>query len=339
MIPMGAVLRSRYRVTQILHQSRHADIYMAEDQHLKDRVWAVRVMQLFSVDPYERNRVVNEFNAEAQRLSQLDHPNLAKVVDFFVDGNNLYIVREFVQGTDLEQLLSGRVLPLSDREALLAAAQILEAIIYLVGRKVPAIFFRELTAHNIILCKNGQIKLLDLGLARVFQPNDSDAMMRVGSLDYASPEQFSEEGNFDQRSLVYSVGAILYHMLTRRNPALSPFALDAVEDLNPNVSAAVEEIVHRATENHPRNRYNSLVELRKAIQAALRSPAGAGRTSRSRAAAPRGFDQDTWKVRMEADGDREEAIDGSIWHWILVAVLVSLMSGALLAIYYYFVRT
>lgn len=339
-IPKGAVLRNRYRITQLLHQSRHADVYLVDDQHLKDRVWAVRVMQIYTTDPYERGRIVQEFTAEAQRLSVLEHPNLAKVVDYFVEGNNLYIVREFVQGTDLEGMLGGRTMPFTDREALLAVSQILDAVTYLVGRKVPAIFFRELTAHKIILCKNGQVKLLDLGLAGAFQPNDRDAMMRVGSLDYASPEQFSEDGAFDQRSLVYSAGAILYHMLTKRNPALSPFALDPVEEVNPHVSSSVEEIVHRSTENDPRGRYGSLTDLRKAMQNAMKSP---GSTARARA---RAKPSDGWQVEMRSrtplpvDDDDEATIqDGSIWHWILVAVLVSLMSGALLAIYYYFFRT
>lgn len=332
-ISKGVVLRARYKITQLLHQSRHADVYMVQDLHLQDRVWAVRVMQLYSVDNYERGRIVHEFNSEAQRLSQLDHPNLAKVVDYFVEGNNLYVVREFIHGTDLEQVLTTRRVPLTEREALVAVSQIVDAIIYLVGRKVPAIFFRELTARNIILCKTGHVKLLDLGLARVFQLNDTDAMTRVGSLDYASPEQFSEEGTFDQRSLVYSAGAILYHMLTRRNPALSPFALDAIEDINSDVSPAVEEIVHRATENDPRHRYPTLADLKRQLQSVLKGPA-TPRPSRQRVG-PR----ENLLARTVLDDDEEEPFqDGSLWHWILVAALVSMMSGALLAIYYYFFR-
>lgn len=328
----GMVLRTRYRITQLLHHSRHAEIYLVEDQHLRDRVWAVRVMPVYSVDPYERSRIVGEFTAEAQRLSQLDHPTLAKVIDYFVEGNHLYIVREFVYGTDLEQLLTSRVMPMAEREALQSVSQIVDVIVYLLGRKVPAIFFRELTAKNIIICKSGQVKLLDLGLARAFQSLDAEAMTRVGSLDYASPEQFSENATFDQRSLVYSVGAILYHMLTRRNPALSPFALDAVEEVNPNVSAAVEDLVHRATENDPRKRYATLADLKKHLQHAARSPGPPARVRGNPGAA-----RDGWQVRPPGE-DEEEAYDGSIWHWILVAVLVSLMSGALLAIYYYFFR-
>ncbi|NDD27548.1 MAG: serine/threonine protein kinase [Proteobacteria bacterium] len=331
-IVTGTVLRARYRITQLLHQSRHAEIYLVEDQHLRDRVWAVRVMPVYSVDPYERNRVMGDFLTEAQRLSQIEHPSLAKVVDYFAEGNNLYIVREFVHGTDLDQLLSTRVMPLTEREAIAAVLQIVDAVSYLLGRKVPAIFFRELTAKNIIICKNGQVKLLDLGLARAFSSQDSEALMRMGSLDYASPEQFSESGTFDQRSLVYSTGAILYHMLTRRNPALSPFALDPIEEVNPNISGAVEDLVHRATENDPRDRHASLAELKKHLQSASRAPKESPKTRASR-----GLARDGWQVRTPTE-DEEESFDGSIWHWILVAVLVSLMSGALLAIYYYFFR-
>lgn len=347
-IPTGAVLRARYRIAQRLHQSRYADVYLVEDLHLRDRTWGVRVMPLYSVDSFARTRIIQEFSSEAQALSRLDHPNLAKVVDFFVEGNVLYIVREYVHGIDLERVLSERVGPFSEREALGAISQILDAIIYLVGRKVPAIFFRELTALNIILCKNGVVKLLDLGLARAFQPAQSEATMRVGSLDYASPEQFSEDAAFDQRSLVYSVGAILYHMLTRHNPALSPFALEPVEEINPSVSLVVEEIVHRATENDPRNRYATLSELRRTVQGAIKTPGPprgrvrhrATPTPRLRVVEREGWRDADWSTRARVNDEDEQFFsDTSIWPWILVAVLVSVMSGALLAIYYYFFRS
>jgi serine/threonine-protein kinase len=337
-IPKGKVMRNRYRIHQLLHQSRHANIYLVEDQHLRGNVWAVREMQLFAVDSFEKSRIVAQFNAEGQVLSSLAHPGLAKVVDFFTEGNNLYIVREYVHGTDLGQLLEGRNTPLGERDALSAIAQVLEAIMYLWSRKLPAIFFRELCAQNIIFCKGGEVKLLDLGLARVFQPSgDPEALARVGSIDYASPEQFSEGGTFDQRSLVYSVGAILYHIMTRHNPALSPFSLEPVAALNPNVSPAVEEIVNRATENDPRNRYQTLAELKKVVAAAAKAPQAV-------ANAPRGWQArepkpSMWEVSASATDDETDTVESSAFSWTLGLFMLLIMSSALCAIYYYFFRT
>jgi serine/threonine protein kinase len=176
--------------------------------------------------------------------------------------------------------------------------------------------------------QNGSVKLLDLGLASVFQSvGDQESLNRVGSMDYASPEQFSEGGTFDQRSLVYSVGAILYHVLTRRNPAQSPFALDPVEEINPSISPAVEEIVNRCTEIEPRDRYATLTELKKSIQAALKTPG---------APPPRkGSKAQLWETGQL---DEEDHNDSSMWNWMLGVVLMVLMSGALIAIYYFFFR-
>lgn len=331
-IPAGVVLRARYRVVRLLHQSRHANVYMVEDQHLKGHVWAVREMQLVAADPFERNRIAQQFHQEAQQLSLLSHPNLAKVVDFFAEGTSLYIVREYVHGNDLGQLLQSRTMPLPEKEALQSTLQVLEALIHVHGRKMPAIFYRELAARNIIILKAGEVKLLDLGLARVFHPvGDSDAVARAGSLDYAAPEQFSENGNFDQRSLVYSVGALLYHMLTRRNPSLTPFALEPVEDINPTITVATEEIVHRATEEDPRDRYGSLADLRKAVVAALKAPMPPARGTRTVKKTAAG-----WEAGALAADD--ESYDGSIWNWVLAFFMLSLMTGALVAIYYYFFR-
>lgn len=331
-IPAGVVLRARYRIVRLIHQSRHANVYMVEDQHLKGHVWAVREMQLVAVDPFERARMAQQFQQEAQQLSLLSHPNLAKVVDFFSEGTNLYIVREYVHGSDLGQFLQGRTMPMPEKEALQATLQVLDALIHIHGRKMPAIFYRELAARNIIMLKAGEVKLLDLGLARLFHPlGDSDAVARAGSLDYAAPEQFSENGNFDQRSLVYSVGALLYHMLTRRNPSLSPFALEPVEDINPTISVATEEIVHRATEEDPRDRYGSLSDLRKAVVTAMKAPSASPGTGRGRKGGRGGWEPGA--VPQDEDG-----YDGSIWNWVLAFFMLSLMTGALVAIYYYFFR-
>jgi len=326
-IQPGVVLRARYRIVQVLNQSRHANVYLVEDQHLTGRVWAVREMQLLAVDNYEKNRVMAQFQAEALRLSQLSHANLAKVLDFFIEGNNLYIVREYVHGTPLGQMLSGRAMPLSEREALNCLGQILEAITYLMSNKVPAVFFRELTAENILVSKSGSVKIIDLGLAGLFATGGPDSQQRVGSLDYASPEQFSENGAFDQRSLVYSLGAMLYHMLTRRNPALSPFALEPIEEINPNITPAVEDIVHRCTEIDPRDRFATLADLKKNLAQAVKTPnAPKGRGAKSSA----------WDGA--ADAFHEESGENSVWNWALGIFLLTLMSGALLAIYYYILR-
>ncbi|MHB2020443.1 MAG: serine/threonine-protein kinase [Candidatus Xenobia bacterium] len=267
-VSIGSVLRARYKITQLLHRSRLANVYMVEDQHIPGRVWAMKELPMVAVDSYERQRVLKRFAQDATLLASLSHPNVSKVVDYFADGNHLYIVREYVHGSDLRTFLAGRVVPMLDKEAIAITLQVIDALVYLQSKRFSAIFYREFHASNIVLIQDSSVKVIDLGLAQLFQAfSDQEAQSRIGSLEYSAPEQFADDGSFDDRSLVYSVGALLYHMVTRRNPASSPFALTPIEELNPQVSRGLIETIVKATQNDPRYRFQSLTELRRRLVA------------------------------------------------------------------------
>lgn len=275
-LPVGTVLQNRYRISKILFQSKLANVYIVEDTHLVGNVWAVKEMKVLAMNSFERQKIVSQFQKEVMKLSELNHPNLARVIDFFVEGRNLYVIREFIPAYDIETLMTKASGSLREREVLSWGAQLADCLNYLYNRKFPAIFYRELTLANILVNSEGQCKIIDLGLASIFQTETNpERLQKMGSMNYASPEQFDEYGNFDQKSLVYSLGAMVYHMLTGKNPSTSLFNLPPVEELNPNVSKATRTIIKKATSNQPKMRHQSLNDLKKDMLRARMDP-GAG---------------------------------------------------------------
>ncbi|MFH0803041.1 MAG: serine/threonine-protein kinase [bacterium] len=265
---VGMILRSRYKIARIIYQSQMFNVYYVEDLHLKGKVWAIKEMKMVAVDPQEKNRIMSQFHAEALNLTALSHPNIAKVVDFFIDSNSLYIVREYAPAVDLGNVIKKD--PIEEKEVLSWGIQMADALNYLFSRKMPAVFFRELNLGNILVSGQGNITLIDLGLARLFQTRqDLEAIKRTGSMDYAAPEQFSEEGIFDMRTLVYNLGAILFHCLTKVNPASTPFNLPAPQSLRPEVSDKFNQIILKATRYDPRERYPNLQEMVKDLKGAM----------------------------------------------------------------------
>lgn len=266
LLSIGTVLRSRYQVERVIWETRLMNVYYIHDIHLPANAWVLREMQLIGVDDLEMKRIIKNFEQEALKLSSLSHPQFATVIDFFQEGKNLYIVREYVNGTDLDSLYRKAQKPFAESEIVLWATQIAELFSWLYSKKLPAIFFREFNIKNIIRMPAGGVKLIDLGMARVFQiENDEEILKRMGSTEYAAPEQFSEGGAFDARSLVYSLGAFMYHTLTGVSPSSSPFNLKPVDVLNPVVSKKAQDIIKTATENDPRNRFQSLNEFKQEL--------------------------------------------------------------------------
>lgn len=321
LLPLGSSLRGRYRIHRTLHQSRLRNLYIAEDQHLKGKFWVVKEMQPVGVDPGDRVRILALFQAEALQISALEHPNLPKLVDFFAQESNLYLIREFIPGTDLGSVLeSRRALP--EIEVLKIGVQLCDLLAYLWTRKLPSGTYREMRLSNMVITGTGQLKLLDVGFGRLFGGRGTDSM---GAPDYAAPEQFTGEGGGDARTLVYNVGAFLYHLLTGMNPSSSPFDLPPLDSLRPGISSATRSLVDRATRNRPLERPANLQELRRGLERA--TGAAARQSTRNRERESRAV------IRQE--GPRTSS---PIWAWVLGLLLTALMGGALVVVYQVFLQ-
>jgi serine/threonine-protein kinase len=213
----------------------------------------------------------DQFQQEAAILFRLNHPNLVRIVDFFVEGKNAYLVMDFVAGESLSDRID-RLGPLSEEEVIEWMRQLLRALAYCHHQNV---IHRDIKPENIVIRSDGQAVLVDFGLVKLWDPNDprtKTVMRGMGTPQYAPPEQYdAQPGSTVPASDVYSLGATLYHTLTGQAPPTAtermrrPSSFVAPRALNPGISPRVERVIVKAMEPQPERRYQSAQEMIQAL--------------------------------------------------------------------------
>ena len=265
-----------YRVKRLVGGGGMAWVYQVERLSTRETqggslpsLWALKELRPQTEDPETQQHARALFTQEATILSQLDHPNLPKVIDFFEDQGRAYLVMEFIWGESLEKRISRANSPLLEREVLQWAVQVCTVLEYLHSRQ-PPIIFRDLKPSNIMVTNAGMVKLVDFGIARTYKEDKLQDTIALGSENYAAPEQWGE-AQTDARSDIYGLGATLYHLLANipPSPAFLPSEPEAVDRLNPALSRETVEIVTRAMQREREDRYQSATEMKEAIRACL----------------------------------------------------------------------
>jgi eukaryotic-like serine/threonine-protein kinase len=266
-LPLGTVLRDRYEIVDLIGQGGMGAVYKADDQRLRGRVCAVKEVlpELISAPGLE-SQTHDQFYREASTLARLDHANLPKVSDYFAEGGREYLVMDFIPGKDLRELLeeARRRDEFLDEQTVLGwMSQLCDALSYLHTQE-PAVLHRDIKPSNVKLTPRGIIKLVDFGLVKVMQPDESRTVTVVqgrGTVAYTPLEQYGgDTGHTDVRSDIYSLGATLYHLLTGQLPAdakqrfLKPGSLIPPRDLNPRVTPRTERLILAAIAQHPDDR-------------------------------------------------------------------------------------
>jgi eukaryotic-like serine/threonine-protein kinase len=273
MIQPGTLLQKRYRVAEQVGKGGMGEVYVATDERFQS---IVAIKRTFYNDPEMRKA----FEREARLLNRLRHAALPKVSDHFSEGENRYLVMEFIEGSDLSELLKQRKVPFPLADVLSWADELLEALDYL-HTQDPPVVHRDIKPSNIKLTTTGRVVLLDFGLAKGM-PSQADAATASSvfgySLSFAPLEQMQGSGT-DPRSDLYSLAATLYFLLTGLRPtdALTraaatvkgqPDPLRPAHLLQAQVSTTVSRILHRAMFQNSALRYASAAELRAALRQA-----------------------------------------------------------------------
>lgn len=254
---------NRYRIVSILGQGGMGAVYRAQDEHLGIPV-AVKE-NLFLTDEYSR-----QFQREARILASMRHPNLPHVGDYFVlEGQGQYLVMDYIEGEDLRQRME-RLGPLSERDTILIGISICDALEHLHTRN-PSIIHRDVKPGNIKVTGDGQAVLVDFGLAKVMQ--GSQATMtgaRAMTPGYSPPEQYGTSST-DHRTDIYSLGATLYAALTATIPEdglarmTGKAQLTDIRELRPKINKRLADILDKALEVEPDDRFQSADEFRAAL--------------------------------------------------------------------------
>ncbi|MCS6825768.1 MAG: serine/threonine protein kinase [Caldilinea sp.] len=277
----GKVLRGRYEIQELVGQGGMGAVYRAADLRLSGRVCAVKevlpALTESSATKEELEQIAEQFRTEASILARLDHPNLPKVSDYFSIGGREYLVMDFVEGKDLQEILQEaqrRGERLSEAQVLTYASQLLDALEYMHSQNPPVVH-RDIKPSNIKVTPRGTIKLVDFGLVKILRTDDSRTVTIVqgrGTVAYTPLEQYGGDAGFtDCRSDIYSLAATLYHLLCGQPPAdakerfLRPGLLTPIRQLNPDVSPRVERAIFRALSMHPSERPGSAREFRELL--------------------------------------------------------------------------
>ena len=271
----NAILRDRYKLTNIVGQGGMGSVYRAEDLRLPGRLCAIKVVK---PDPDASPDVVAQeqaqFLQEASILAQLDHPGLPKVSDFFAENGRDYLVMDYVPGHDLRELLIEQQGPLAEQDVLAWADQICDALSYL-HKQDPPVLHRDIKPANIKRTPDNRIKLVDFGLVKLLAPDDNRTITVVqgrGTALYTPLEQYGGDGGHtDVRTDIYALGATFYHLLTDVPPPdakarfLNPSNLRSPASLVPGISAYVSEALMWAMEMHPDDRPDSIDTFRRVL--------------------------------------------------------------------------
>ncbi|MBP9988679.1 MAG: serine/threonine protein kinase, partial [Ruminococcus sp.] len=272
---VGKRLDGRYEIREIIGVGGMAVIYKAYDT-IDDRIVAIKILKEDFLANEEFRR---RFKNESKAIAVLSHPNIVKVYDVSYGDRLQYIVMEYVEGITLKEYIQQQGC-LSSKEAVFFVIQILRALQHAHDK---GIVHRDIKPQNIMLLSNGAIKVTDFGIAR-FSRSDTRTMndSTIGSVHYISPEQ-ARGDVADDKADIYSVGVVLYEMLTGKLPfesdstvsvAIMQLQKDPVlpRKINPEIPVGLEQVVIRAMQKNVNDRYQSAAEMLIDLEEFKRNP-------------------------------------------------------------------
>ena len=272
MIAKGQRINDRYEIEKLIGEGGMANVYLARDTILDRRV-AVKVLR---GDLAGDEKFVRRFQREALSASSLSHPNIVEIYDVGEDEGNFYIVMEYIEGKTLKQLIKKRgVLSLSETMDIML--QLLDA---LASAHDSYIIHRDIKPQNIMIKDSGLVKITDFGIAVALNSTELTQTNSVmGSVHYLPPEQASGKGS-TIRSDIYSLGILMFEMLTGKVPFNGDSAVEialkhmkdplpSVREINPVVPQSVENIILKAAAKNPKNRYHDVRQMAEDIKTCL----------------------------------------------------------------------
>lgn len=254
MTEIGTIIDGKYKILNEIGRGGMSIVYLAMDERL-NKQWAVKEIRKKGNGKNDEI-VVNSLLAEANLMKKLDHPSLPRIVDIIDNGVTIYVVMDYVEGQSLDKVLNEYG---AQPEELVVgwAKQLCDALSYLHSQK-PSIIYRDMKPANVMLKPEGNIKIIDFGIAREYKEQKLSDTTVLGTKGYAPPEQYS--GQTDPRSDIFALGMTMHHLLTGVDPRNGePYA--PVRQWNPELSEGIEIIIDRCVEPAAENRYQSCADL------------------------------------------------------------------------------
>lgn len=254
MTKIGAVIDDKYEILKEIGKGGMSHVYLAMDKRL-NKQWAVKEIRKVGNGKNDEI-IVNSLLAEANLMKRLDHPALPRIVDIIDNGITIYVIMDYIEGESLDKILEHYGAQPEER-VIDWGKQLCDALSYLHSQK-PPIIYRDMKPANIMLKPEGNIKIIDFGIAREYKEQNLADTTVLGTKGYAPPEQYS--GQTDARSDIFALGMTMHQLLTNIDPRNGePYA--PVRQWNPELSEGIEIIIDKCVEPAAENRYQSCADL------------------------------------------------------------------------------
>ena len=256
-IKRGDVIKGRYEVLSLIGEGGMSRVFLAADRELTNKQWAIKEVDRRAKDPAGRP-IEQSLASEATLLSKLDHPNIVSINDIEKTDNYIYVVMDHVEGQSLDKVVREQG-PQSEEDVKNWMVQICDALDYLHSQNPPVVY-RDMKPSNIMLRPDGNVKLIDLGVAREYKDEAKKDTIAFGTEGYAAPEQYGTEQT-DPRTDVYGLGTTMWHLLGGAAPP-KEYPLRNVRELNPNVAEGFAQvIIPKCTALDREERYQTCAEM------------------------------------------------------------------------------
>jgi serine/threonine protein kinase len=262
--PAPALLHERYDLLGQVGTGGFGAVYKARDTRRNNRLVAIKAIELNTLSAAQAIEATDTFNRELSLLSSLEHRNLPRLYEHFIDATHWYLVMDFIDGEPLDEYLQQIqevCLPIS--EAIDVGLQLCEVLQYLHQLK-PPIIFRDVKPANIMRTPGGRIYLIDFGIARRFKPGQARDTTPLGSPGFAAPEQYGK-AQTTARTDIYGLGATLYFLLTGYDPATTPFNLPPILDHCHSLPAPLAALITDMLALDPEKRPPDIETVREAL--------------------------------------------------------------------------
>ncbi len=267
-LPEQTLLAGRYQLLSRIGQGGMGAVYKAADTRFNNRPLAIKEMSSSGLPPARLQEAEAAFEREAHLLADLLHPNLPRIYEHFTENDRSYLVMDFIEGQTVEEHLEqvgGGPLPVE--QVIKWADQLCDVLNYLHTHQ-PPIIFRDLKPANVMMSESGHIYLIDFGIARIFKPGKQHDTVALGSPGYAAPEQYGKAQS-TPRSDIYSLGALLHHLLTGIDPSEQPFFFRPASQVNPAVDPALDALLQQMLAMDSDRRPASAQEVLNALKGTI----------------------------------------------------------------------
>ncbi len=261
---IGDVVNDRYEIIALIKNGGMGAVYKINDKRL-EKICVLKMLLINSNDLSEREEIEKSFEREAKILGKIDHVRLPSVTDYFKSNGNNFLVMEFVDGLDLEEMLQKK--DFTDQEVVDIGIQICEVLEYLHNQS-PPIIYRDMKPSNIMMNDNKQVKLIDFGIARKIVDGINTKKLEnkqtiIGTPGFSPLEQYY--GKADVRSDIYALGMTLYYLLTKVKPE-DIMSVRSVEKIRPQTHKELASVIKKATDTRLDERYQDMFQMKKDLE-------------------------------------------------------------------------